>query len=125
MILPKIEKYRNSLPKPSDMVNDLATLSSISIIHQEKSFLEFMNVYFPGVDYEQDYQAYTQLRNQIPKTEITEFQKRVLGNQPRVISEISVQERYSRVEHFRYKVDNHKNNLVSIKKVIELLIRFD
>ena len=124
MILPKIEKYRNSLPKPSDMENDLATILSISIIHQEKSFLEFMNVYFPAVDYQEDYQAYTQLRNQIPKPGITEFQKRI--NLPRVISySVDDPERDNRIDYLRYKVNNHKYNLVSIKKVIELLIRFD
>ena len=86
-----------------------------------------MNVYFPGVDYEQDYQALQlRLRNQIPKPKpgITEFQKRI--NLPRVISGSSVvQETDSRMNYLRYKVNNHKNNLVSIKKVIELLIRFD
>jgi hypothetical protein len=123
MILPKIEKYRNSLPKLSDMENDLATLLGIRYPKQNNYKEEFMNAYFPGVDYEEDYQAYTQLLNQIPKTGITEFQKRVLGNQP--ISHISIQEKDNRINYLRYKVNNHKNNLVSIKKVIELLIHFD
>ena len=122
MILPTIEKYRNSLPKLSDMENDLATLSSMGNT-KENYKEEFTKAYFPGVDYEEDYQAYKQLRNQIPKTEITEFQKRVLGNQP--TAHISIQERDNRIDYLRYKVNNHKNNLVSIKKVIELLIHFD
>ena len=131
MILPSIEKYRNSLPKPSDMENDLVSLLSIRYPKENNYKKEFMNVYFPGVNYEEDYQAYKQslnemLKKQIPKTETTEFQKRVFGNEPRVISGSSViQERDSHVEYFRYKVNNHKNNLASIKKVIELLIHFD
>jgi hypothetical protein len=126
MILPKIEKYRNSLPKFSHMENDLATLSSIRYPKETNYKEEYMKAYFPGVDYEEDYQAYKQLRNQIPKTETTEFQKRVLGNQPRVISYSGDgSERDNRINYLRYKVNNHKKNLVSIKKVIELLIRFD
>ena len=122
MILPKIEKYRNSLPKLSDMKNDLATLSSMDY-SKENYKEEYMKAYFPGVDYEKDYQAYKQLRNQIPKTETTEFQKRVLGNQP--IVHASVQERYSLREYLRYKVNNHAKNLSCIKKVIDTLIHFD
>ena len=121
MILPKIEKYRNSLLKPS-MQEDLTALLRMGN-SKENYKEEFMNAYFPGVDYEEDYQAYKQLRNQIPKKEITEFQKRVLGHRP--IVHIPVQERDSQGEYLRYKVNNHRKNLVSIKKVIELLIRFD
>ena len=125
MILPSIEKYRNSLPKLSDMENDLASLSSIRYPKETNYNKEFMNVYFPGVDYEEDYQA-LQLRNQIPKQipEITEFQKRI--NLPRVISGSSVlQETDNRISYLRGKVNNHKNNLKCIQRVIELLIRFD
>ena len=129
MILPSIEKYRNSLPKLSDMENDFNTVVGFSKGYSNENNYkeEFMNVYFPGVDYEQDYQALQlRLRNQIPKPKpgITEFQKRI--NLPRVISGSSVvQETDNRMNYLRYKVNNHKNNLVSIKKVIELLIRFD
>lgn len=125
MILPSIEKYRNSLPKLSDMENDLASLSSIRYPKETNYNKEFMNAYFPGVEYEEDYQAYTQLGNQIPKTETTEFQKRVFGNQPRVISSISIQEKDNRMNYIRYKVKNHKNNLKCIQRVIEALIHFD
>tara|TARA_B100000900_G_C20480142_1_gene675075 strand:- start:352 stop:1050 length:699 start_codon:yes stop_codon:yes gene_type:complete len=128
MILPKIEKYRNSLPKLSDMENDFNTVVGFSKGYSKENNYkeEFMNVYFPGVDYEEDYQTYTQMLNQIPKPipGITEFQKRV--NLPRVISESGdYPERDNRIDYLRYKVNNHKNNLVSIKKVIELLIHFD
>ena len=128
MILPSIEKYRNSLPKLSDMENDLASLSSIRYskgYSKETNYKEeFMNVYFPGVDYEEDYQAYTQFGNQIPKPETTEFQKRI--NLPRVISySVDDPERDNWIDYLRYKVKNHKNNLKCIQRVIELLIRFD
>ena len=128
MILPSIEKYRNSLPKLSDMENDFNTVVGYSKSYSKETNYkeEFMNVYFPGVDYEEDYQAYIQLRNQIPKPKpgITEFQKRI--NLPRVISGSSVvQETDNRMNYLRYKVNNHKNNLKCIQRVIELLIRFD
>lgn len=130
MILPSIEKYRNSLPKLSDMENDLASLSSIRYskgYSKETNYKEeFMKVYFPGVDYEEDYQAYTQSLNQTPKPEpgITEFQKRI--NLPRVISYSGGDpERDNRINYLRYKVKNHKNNLKCIQRVIELLIHFD
>lgn len=128
IILPTIEKYRNSLPKLSDMENDFNAVKGYKKEDYNKAFID---VYFPGVDYEEDYQAYTQLLNQIPKpiSGITEFQKRV--NLPRVISysgdypERDYPEIDNRIDYLRYKVNNHKNNLASIKKVIELLIRFD
>ena len=128
MILPSIEKYRNSLPKLSDMENDFNTVVEFSKGYSKENNYkeEFMKVYFPGVDYEKDYQAYKQLRNQIPKPEpgITEFQKRVLGNQP--IVHTSVGDGIdNRINYLRYKVKNHKNNLKCIQRVIELLIRFD
>ena len=85
-----------------------------------------MNTYFPEVDYDEDYQAYKQLRNQIPKPEpgITQFQKRI--NLPRVISYSGGDpERDNRINYLRYKVKNHKNNLKCIQRVIELLIHFD
>ena len=122
MILPSIEKYRNSLPKLSDMENDFNTVVGYPKENGYKE--EFMNVYFPGVDYEEDYQAYTQLRNQIPKPGITEFQKRM--NLPRAISySVDDPERDNWIDYLRYKVKNHKNNLKCIQRVIELLIRFD
>ena len=128
MILPSIEKYRNSLPKLSDMENDFNTVKGYKKEDYNKAFID---VYFPGVDYEEDYQTYTQMRNQIPKPipGITKFQKRV--NLPRVISESwdyperDYSEIDNRIDYLQYKVNNHKNNLVSIKKVIELLIHFD
>lgn len=128
MVLPSIEKYRNSLPKLPDMENDFNIVVGYSKGYSKENNYkeEFMKVYFPGVDYEEDYQAYTQLGNQIPKPKpgITEFQKRI--NLPRVISGSSViQETDNRMNYLRYKVNNHKYNLVSIKKVIELLIHFD
>ena len=120
IILPTIEKYRNSLPKLSDMENDFNTVKGYKKGDYNKAFID---VYFPGVDYEEDYQTYTQMRNKIPKTEITEFQKRVFGNQP--TARVWVEGRDNRIDYLRYKVNNHKNNLASIKKVIELLIHFD
>ena len=132
MILPSIEKYRNSLPKLSDMENDFNIVVRYSKGYskgysKETNYKEeFMNVYFPGVDYEEDYQAYTQSLNQTLKPEpgITEFQKRVLGNQP--IAHTSVGDGIdNRINYLRYKVKNHKNNLKCIQRVIELLIRFD
>ena len=132
MVLPSIEKYRNSLPKLSDMENDFNIVVRYSKGYskgysKETNYKEeFMNVYFPGVDYEEDYQAYTQSLNQTPKPEpgITEFQKRI--NLPRVISGSSVVlETDNRINYLRYKVKNHKNNLKCIQRVIELLIHFD
>ena len=129
MILPSIEKYRNSLPKLSDMENDFNTVVGYSKSYSKETNYkeEFMNVYFPGVDYEEEYQALQlRLRNQIPKPEqeITEFQKRI--NLPRVISGSSViQETDNLMNYLRYKVNNHKYNLKCIQRVIELLIRFD
>jgi hypothetical protein len=126
MILPSIEKYRNSLPKLSDMENDFNIVVRYSKGYSKETNYkeEFMNVYFPGVDYEEDYQAYTQSLNQIPKPETTEFQKRVLGGQ-QPIAHMSVGDGISGINYLRYKVNNHKNNLKCIQRVIELLIRFD
>ena len=110
------------------MENDFNTVVEFSKGYSKETNYkeEFMKAYFPGVDYEEDYQAYTQFGNKIPKKETTEFQKWIWKNNPRVISGSSVViEKDSHVEYVRYKVNNHKNILKCIQRVIELLIHFD